>query len=78
MSTVADRPRPADPDSLRGTFRRFASGGPAYEVVAVHPERATGTILVHESGEEFEYPLAEIAADDEERGARDHLLHGLI
>jgi hypothetical protein len=66
MSEVGERAPITAPEYLRGTFRLFASGGPAYEVVAVHAERATGTIRVHESGEEFEYPLEKIAADHED------------
>jgi hypothetical protein len=65
MSEVVERAPAVGPAILPGTFRRFTSGGPAYEVVAVHPERASATIRVLESGEELEYPLGKIADDAE-------------
>jgi hypothetical protein len=49
---------------LLGTFRRFQSGGPVYEVVAIKDER-TATIHVVESGEELDYPIDKILDDDE-------------
>lgn len=66
MNVVIERPRPADPDALVGTFRRFGSGGPPYVVLAVSAERGTGTIRVLDSGEELDYPIGKIADDDEE------------
>lgn len=66
MSEVIERPRPADPDNLIGTFRRFRSGGPPYVVLAVDAERETATIRVLDSGEELVYPLAKMADDDDE------------
>jgi len=66
MSTVVERPRiTADPKELVGTFRRFGSGGPVYEVVAIVDDR-TAFIRVVESGEELDYPIEKIADDAEE------------
>lgn len=65
MDTVIERPRPADPAALVGTFRRFASGGPPYVVLAVDAGRQTCTVRILDSGEEFDCPIAKIADDDE-------------
>jgi hypothetical protein len=53
-----------NPKGLLGAFRRFQSGGPVYEVVAIKDER-TATIRVVESGEELEYPIDKVLDDDE-------------
>ena len=52
------------PEALVGTFRRFGSGGPVYEVLAIRND-GTALIRVVESGEELDYPIAKILDDEE-------------
>ena len=65
MNIGTERPQVTDPHALVGTFWRFRSGGPPYEVLAVNAERGTGTIRILESGEEIDYPIVKIVADEE-------------
>ncbi|GJE70128.1 DUF5397 family protein [Methylorubrum podarium] len=57
----------AKPHSLIGTWRRFGSAGPIYEIVG-KGEPSTGAssfmrVRVVETGEELAYPLAHILDD---------------
>jgi hypothetical protein len=64
---TAKRPRP---DSLVGTWRRFGTLGPAYEIIANGDELPEGNRLmrvrVAETGEEVDYPLGAILDDPRE------------
>ena len=57
--------------TLVGTWRRFGSVGPVYEIVSAGRTLADGDqmmrIRVVESGEELDYRLAEILDDPKER-----------
>jgi hypothetical protein len=53
---------PADTRQFIGEVRRFGPFGPAYEVVDTAPEREM-TIIVIETGEKLQYPLADLLAD---------------
>ena len=60
MSEVLDTPRAHV--SLVGQFRRIAGIGPAYEVLRIVSE-TEARIMVVESGEEVDYPIADIFLD---------------
>ena len=59
------------PLNLVGTWRRFGSAGPVYEILSAGRPLADGDqmmrIRVVESGEELDYRLAEILDDPRER-----------
>lgn len=61
------RPRP---ESLVGTWRRFGTAGPVYEIIAGGAELPDGDRLmrvrVAETGEEVDYPLTGILDDPRE------------
>jgi hypothetical protein len=61
-------PRPAN---LVGTWRRFGSVGPVYEIIGTGDELPGGDrrmrVRVVETGEELDYRLAEILDDPRER-----------
>jgi len=67
MTSTALAPAKPDHESLIGTWRRFGSAGPAYEIIATVPAKPDGTqamrIRVLESGEEIDYRLTHILAD---------------
>lgn len=60
-----------EPLKLNGTWRRFGVFGPVYDIVDVGKEMAGGDqamrVRVVETGEELDYPLAEILDDPAER-----------
>lgn len=60
-----------DPSELVGTFRRFGSFGPSYEVIALGAEEPLGDrwmkVKVLESGETFDYRFSAILDDPKER-----------
>ena len=67
---MADTARPSQLADLVGTWRRFGTIGPVYEIVGVG-SRSSGAdpvmrVRVVESGEELDYRLAEILADPRE------------
>ena len=49
---------------LVGSFRRFGELGPAYQVLSIDGHD-TATIIVLESEEKLQYPIAKILADPE-------------
>jgi len=59
------------PSALVGTWRRFGTVGPVYEIIGTGGELPNGDrlmrIRVIESGEEVDYRLAEILDDPRER-----------
>lgn len=63
----ATLPRPA---SLLGTWRRFGTLGPAYEILGVGAELPDGDRLMHirvaETGEELDHRLTAILDDPRE------------
>ena len=63
MSTTLETT--VNPRALVGTFRRFKNGGPVYEVVEIK-QGSIARIRVVESGEELDYPIAKVVADDAE------------
>ncbi|WP_455964165.1 hypothetical protein [Methylorubrum aminovorans] len=60
-----------EPRSLIGSWRRFGAVGPVYEIVGLgtpRPQEALRMwVRVLETGEEFDYPLADILDDPRER-----------
>ncbi len=60
-----------EPRSLIGSWRRFGAVGPVYEIVGVTEPKAADRprmrVRVLETGEELDYPLAEILDDPRER-----------
>ncbi|MCC3244044.1 DUF5397 domain-containing protein [Methylocystis sp. WRRC1] len=60
-----------DPGELVGTFRRFGSFGPAYEIIGVGAEEPLGDrwmkVRVVESGEVLDYKFSDILDDPKER-----------
>ena len=62
---------PPAPKTLIGTYRRFGTLGPVYEILASGAPRPDGAptlrIRVLESGEALDYPLA-AALDDPREG----------
>ena len=73
MNVIVRSPRDVslDPASLIGSFRRFGLYGPIYEITAVAEVSQAEGLLMHirvlESGEELDYPLADILDDPLER-----------
>ena len=59
------------PQSLVGTWRRFGSDGPVYEIIGVGRDTPDGNrvmrIRVVESGEEADYKMTDILDDPRER-----------
>ena len=58
-----------DTDQLIGTWRRFGTSGPVYEVISAGTvdRQATMRIRVLETGEEVDYAVAELLDDPRER-----------
>lgn len=60
----------ADADTLVGTWRRFGSVGPVYEIIASGKALPGGDrimlVRVVESGEELEHRLSEVLDDPKE------------
>lgn len=60
-----------EPQSLIGTWRRFGSVGPVYEIIGTGGELSDGDVMmkvrVLESGEEADYRLTHILDDPKER-----------
>lgn len=60
-----------EPQILIGTWRRFGTFGPAYEIIAKGKKLPTGDetlrIRVIETGEELDYKLADVLDDPKER-----------
>lgn len=56
-----------DMGALVGSVRRFGLEGPIYQVMGVGPRGADGAqhmrIVVIESGEELDYPIADLLID---------------
>ena len=61
MSAALSSPAPEGVD-LVGTFHRFGEAGPAYEVLSIAGEGQV-RIMVLESGETLDYPVAEVRED---------------
>jgi hypothetical protein len=63
--------RAHQPEGLLGTWRRFGSAGPVYEIMAAGKLLPDGDRLMRvrvvESGEEIDYRLTEILDDPRER-----------
>lgn len=59
------------PEHLVGTWRRFGTAGPVYEIVEAGRELANGDrmmrVRVLESGEELDYKLTDVLDDPRER-----------
>jgi hypothetical protein len=59
------------PQSLVGTWRRFGTVGPVYEIISAGEELSDGDqvmrVRVLETGEEVDYRLAAILEDPKER-----------
>ncbi len=59
------------PQSLIGTWRRFGTTGPVYEIVGLGPELAKGDRVMRvrlvETGEEVDYRFTEMIDDPTER-----------
>jgi hypothetical protein len=59
-----------EPRSLIGSWRRFGSAGPVYEIVGVTEPKAADRpqmrIRVLETGEELDYPLTDLLEDPAE------------
>lgn len=68
--THTDTTRLPQPASLVGTWRRFGTVGPVYEIIASGAELPDGDRLmrvrVAETGEEVDYPLTGILDDPRE------------
>ena len=58
----AEPDRRSDPQALVGSLRRIAGIGPAYEVLRIIDDR-NAPILVLESGQEADYPIADVLLD---------------
>lgn len=60
-----------EPRSLIGTWRRFGSAGPAYEIIGTGGELPDGDVMMRvrvlESGEEADHRLTHILDDPRER-----------
>ena len=58
-----------DTDQLIGTWRRFGSSGPVYEVISAGSadRREFVRVRVLETGEEIDYSVAELLDDPRER-----------
>ncbi len=60
-----------EPENFLGTWRRFGTLGPVYEVIGVAGENSHGErlmrIRVLESGEEADYRLADLLDDPKEQ-----------
>ncbi|WP_342151077.1 DUF5397 family protein [Methylorubrum sp. SB2] len=60
-----------EPRSLIGTWRRFGPVGPVYEIIGTREPLPRGGSLMRvrvvETGEEIDYPLADILDDPKER-----------
>lgn len=58
---------PSSPDALVGTWRRFGTVGPVYEITGVDRPLADGDwmmrVRVLETGEEVDYRLTDVIAD---------------
>lgn len=72
MRTLEAKPASfSEPHSLIGTWRRFGLVGPVYEIVGTGTSRPKGgpsmRVRVVETGEELDYPLADILDDPKER-----------
>jgi hypothetical protein len=69
--TYTNLPKMPDPANLVGTWRRFGSVGPVYEIIRAGRKLSGGDRLMRvrvvESGEELDYRLAEIPDDPKER-----------
>ncbi|MBN9559232.1 MAG: DUF5397 family protein [Alphaproteobacteria bacterium] len=67
----ADLARLLRPEHLIGTWRRFGTAGPVYEIIGARGELPGGErimrVRVVESGEELDYRLSEIMDDPKER-----------
>jgi hypothetical protein len=67
-ATLAPIPLPA---TLVGTWRRFGTAGPVYEILAIGENRPGGDlqmrVRVVETGEELNYRYTEILNDPRER-----------
>jgi Family of unknown function (DUF5397) len=67
---MQDTDPPATPKRLIGTYRRFGTLGPVYEILTAGAPRPDGAptlrIRVLESGEALDYPLAAILDDPPE------------
>ena len=65
-----ETPTAARPGNLVGTWRRFGSFGPVYEIVGLGEDRSDGDrwmrIRVLETGEELDYRLADVLGDPKE------------
>jgi hypothetical protein len=62
--------KPSHPSSLIGTWRRFGSAGPVYEIIAASQKQQGSDrfmrVRVVETGEELDYRLSEILDDPRE------------
>ncbi|MCW6512465.1 DUF5397 family protein [Lichenifustis flavocetrariae] len=71
MNAPDTLPLPLRPDGLVGTWRRFGTSGPVYEIVSIGATNQDGDSLVHirvvETGEELDYRLSEVLDDPRER-----------
>ena len=58
-----------DTDQLIGTWRRFGTAGPVYEVIAAGSadRQQTMRIRVLETGEEIDYSVSDLLDDPRER-----------
>jgi hypothetical protein len=69
--TPTDGVKLPQPANLVGTWRRFGSVGPVYEIIGIGDELSGGDRLMRvrvvETGEEVDYRLAEILDDPRER-----------
>jgi hypothetical protein len=68
--TLVNTTKPAQLADLIGTWRRFGSVGPVYEITGFGNEPTGSDLLMRvrvvETGEELDYRLAEILADPRE------------
>lgn len=71
MTNLLDRNITAVLSALVGSWRRFGTEGPVYQIVSIGTasvdDRPTLRIHVLESGEELDYPLAKALDDPHER-----------
>jgi hypothetical protein len=52
-----------NPPPVVGGFRRFGALGPVYEIMRLDEARGQAHVRVVTSGEEIDYPLAQLLAD---------------
>jgi hypothetical protein len=63
IALTSDGRASIDLDALVGSFRSFGALGPVYEVIGLVPGTGAVRLRVLESGEELDYPVADLLDD---------------